>query len=282
MSSKRSEDSLQGNSVQGTGRRTDQKSSPQSSRRSQPSQPSSDELLQLVPGPYVSKRPAVSPIDTELSSVVSIWQEKAHVGRTVFDTTHARVLDLFRIDILGGRAEGRYLQWHVNDLPQLWLLLSLQPPYSESVEAYRTIPNYPLYVEIRNGGPGGEFFSRLVKDKRRVRGLFIQMFGYPNEIPCENCERLFMESDTQKYAGMRPFFGCRSLLQFKGVCGNCFYHIKDSTCTFREAKYCLLIGNPDRDLPLEERLQERWCPARYSLEGDQLREIADSVVGSAD
>ncbi|CAK7207838.1 hypothetical protein SEUCBS139899_010653 [Sporothrix eucalyptigena] len=119
----------------------------------------------------------------------------------------------------------------------------------------------PVYMERLNGGPLGSIPGSLCDDKRRLKGLFIQMYGYRNTNPCECCERGYRAhispGPVEDGIGQRPtrvmtpFFECISLPFFsKGSCGNCEALIRNRDCS-----YHLQPSNKMGPLP-------SWVPAK--------------------
>ncbi|XXG98905.1 hypothetical protein Hte_006913 [Hypoxylon texense] len=231
-----------------------------------------------VPGPFSTPTQAVAPLNSSDQSIFECWRDNRYYKEDFLPAKHEEALRFMKVSSLGGEAQGRYLRWELLDRG-IWTSLQLQSPYSNHAEAVPLDGNFPLFVEIRQGGPVGEYITRLVKDKRRARGLFVQLYGVPNEVPCRSCDKYIRESDSSKYAGMRPFFGCRSIPDtFDGICGNCYYHIKDHNCSFRETMYSGLAARDDREPPLIEELTLDNSPVLTEVEGEALVRLGREVI----
>ncbi|KAK4158828.1 hypothetical protein QBC43DRAFT_294656 [Cladorrhinum sp. PSN259] len=96
-----------------------------------------------------------------------------------------------------------------------------------------------VYVEAHNGGPWGFFIHELLLRPHRGWALFVQTYGIPNGVPCEECCSTYRRSTIADLAGegyppthvMWPFFGCVSIPGFKeGKCGNCAWGMR--TCSW--------------------------------------------------
>ncbi|OTA71521.1 hypothetical protein M434DRAFT_39199 [Hypoxylon sp. CO27-5] len=170
------------------------------------------------------------------------------------------MLRYFQFTLLGGVAARRYLRWRVTD-QAFWQAANLQQPFMHFVEGQEIEGTLQVYADLRHGHPPGRYFEMMAVDRRRVRGFMVQLYGIPNEVPCRSCEVRFRSSESADHAGMWPFFGCRSIPgEFGGICGNCYFSITDSTCSFRDPRYTHLRARADRDPPLVEDITEGNSP----------------------
>lgn len=147
-------------------------------------------------------------------------------------------------------------------------MLKPTTPYANYAQSQDKNGPLPIYVDIRQGGPTGQIMSHL-QDPRRARGLVVQAFGYPNEVPCRVCEKHFKSSESSSHAGMWPFFGCRSVPgQFGNDCGNCLFAVEQ--CSFREPRLHRLRARSDREPPIIEDVRPENSPCLKEYNGETL------------
>ncbi|CAJ2506325.1 Uu.00g004550.m01.CDS01 [Anthostomella pinea] len=165
-------------------------------------QRSLDDLVnRLVPGPYKHQRPSTfqKPVFESPNQVIDYWET----------TISPDMLSYFDIVILGGNAEGRYMQWDLK--PGFFLAAQARPGFIDTISMKGKATQSPVYVEISQGGPTGDYFVKMVADSRRVAGLAVQAYGRYNRGPCLICERRFVEGEADGKAAMWPFFECCSV-----------------------------------------------------------------------
>lgn len=138
----------------------------------------------------------------------------------------------------------------------------------------------PLYVELRHGGPFGEYLFMMLDRPARVMALAVQLTGTPNPIPCRSCIRRFQKSESNSRFRIWPFFGCRStnLLQ-SGACGNCVYSVGQPDCEYHvgNAKYAHLHTAATRKNRNED-LNERNSPRKFLIQADQMEIITRHLM----
>ncbi|KAI1370057.1 hypothetical protein F4677DRAFT_439475 [Hypoxylon crocopeplum] len=235
--------------------------------------------VDYVPGPYFGNSPAVTfPKDSE--SILECWLWENTLKGRPLSFKHRSLLDHMGFALLDGAAEGRYVRWRILDR-EFWEIASPSLPYSQFVADQELDGPLPLYADVRQGGPIGEILVQLSKDPRRVRGLIVQLYGLPNEVPCSGCEKHFRSSESKRHAGMWPFFGCRSIPgAFSGICGNCFFSVEDSRCSFRLEDHRHFRADGDRDPPLVEDLTERNSGEISDYTGAELKRMMhDQIEG---
>jgi hypothetical protein len=157
-----------------------------------------------------------------------------------------------RFHILGGKAANRYIKWKIID-HDFWryaqadsnIIVHLDKPGFKKVAPNR------LYVEIASGGPFGALLTALANKRRRMIGMFVQIYGIQNEIPCRHCEMRLIKSENGIRHSMIPFFGCVSNARFNTACGNCLIHVKAAKCEFRDNKFACLRASWGRNPSLE-------------------------------
>lgn len=171
-----------------------------------------------------------------------------------------------KIHHLGGVAGDDYLEWAIRSREgaiSLWTSLGLE---RQVVEFLRTSSdrlrnrNFPMFAEASGGMPWGSYMGALSCDARRRVGLFVQVHGSRNLVPCECCENRYLARyhhhevagpsptkrprtraatvprDTQRHV-MLPWFGCVSVPGFQnGACGNCLYHVEAEKCSFSKPR----------------------------------------------
>lgn len=178
-----------------------------------------------------------------------------------------------RFHVLHGLAQDRYLQWQI-DLDNFWQLF---PAINQDL---RHEPQHvrSVYVDAQTGGPFGETLITLVQHyevDKRLRALYIHVYGHENEVPCRECEASLKATDRGNQRGMSPFFGCRSL-SIRGVpaCSNCFFRGKSATCTFTQEKYSHFRANHQRHPPLESDIHRHNSPILHTFGPAQLDQLA--------
>ncbi|RYP11828.1 hypothetical protein DL767_011443 [Monosporascus sp. MG133] len=105
------------------------------------------------------------------------------------------------ISMVGGPASGRYMRWN-NESENFWAAANAQSNVTRRLREGVNLPSYPVFVEIFRAAPLGPFMAALSKDPRYVTGLFIQVFGAPNVVPCELCERRHRTSEVPDTTGI--------------------------------------------------------------------------------
>ncbi|CAK7207836.1 hypothetical protein SEUCBS139899_010651 [Sporothrix eucalyptigena] len=134
----------------------------------------------------------------------------------------------------------------------------------------------PVYVERINGGPIGAYAGAICADGRRLKGLFIQIYGLRNAVPCESCERMYRRyvnpGPAEKGVGQRPrhvmapFFDCISLPGYnKGVCGNCTYSIANTMCSYHPQTKMDSVPDWVASKMASDLTEARLPPRRLSL-----------------
>ncbi|EPE03032.1 hypothetical protein F503_08646 [Ophiostoma piceae UAMH 11346] len=141
-----------------------------------------------------------------------------------------------------------------HDLYLVWLFRSTadQALLWDAMHAPATVLNFfrqhraelessarPVYVEKLNGGPLGTYAGTLAASPRTIPGLFIQVYGHRNAVPCQHCEqnyRRYVRMDDHGEAiahVMTPFFECVSLPGLnKSCCGNCLFRVDATGCSY--------------------------------------------------
>ncbi|KAI0839901.1 hypothetical protein F5Y06DRAFT_295277 [Hypoxylon sp. FL0890] len=237
--------------------------------------------LDRVPGPFFTRNAAVlQPRNLAPRDIMALWSERHGFGVTRLNAKARQMIESLSISILEGRAKGRYVCWKLRSM-QFWDAAGLNSRYKPYASRMTLEKAKPVYVDLVQGGPIGEFMFHFCSDSRRVIGLFIQMFGLPNEVPCRCCVRRFRSSETDLHSGVWPFFGCRSMPGVAGwSCGMCCYSIEAHLCDFRDSKLKHFRARRRREPPLLEDLNPGNSPESMTIEGPQLLTWADRYVES--
>jgi hypothetical protein len=187
-----------------------------------------------------------------------------------------QALNCLRIGILGGVARDRYCIWEVSGRT-FWQTMQCQ---ENVVQAYnhfanRKIKERSVLVELVHGGPLGKYFYHMVKDHRRVKGLFIQAYGIENEVPCRLCERRLIGSEDGGHNGMWPYFGCRSIPGwFSGCCGNCADSVDSNRCEFTDPKFEHLLASEERrSVTTSNDINGRSAPLLIKMGPEQWKTV---------
>jgi hypothetical protein len=143
-----------------------------------------------------------------------------------------------RFHILGGKAADRYMEWEVIDY-DFWRYA--QADFNITVHldraGFKKVASNRLYVEIASGGPFSALLTALANERRRIIGMFVQMYGIQNEVPYRYCEMRLIKSKNGIRHGIISFFGCVSNARFDTACGNCLIHVEAAKCEFRDNKF---------------------------------------------
>ncbi|EPE03616.1 hypothetical protein F503_01874 [Ophiostoma piceae UAMH 11346] len=146
-------------------------------------------------------------------------------------------------------ASGGALREFRTEWAALWRHMSC---YQDAMHAPTTVLNFfrqhraelessarPVYIKKLNGGPLGTYAGTLASSPRTIPGLFIQVYGHRNAVPCQHCEqnyRRYVRTDDYGEAiahVMTPFFECVSLPGLnKGCCGNCLFRVDATGCSY--------------------------------------------------
>ncbi|ORY60674.1 uncharacterized protein BCR38DRAFT_487744 [Pseudomassariella vexata] len=189
------------------------------------------------------------------------------------DVKRLWVLTLLTIHIVTGAAKDCYVRWEITD-QKFWSVLQLQDPATSALASALAKRIKDVFVEITCGGPFDTFLVRLSNDRRRATGLFVQLYGDENEVPCRSCSKRLISSETGDHRGMWPMFGCRSIPgAFGHACGNCLAMVEGEKCTFRDDKYDHLRASSKRDPPLVSDLSSSNSPAAISFGLNALRRL---------
>ncbi|OTB10525.1 hypothetical protein K445DRAFT_27577 [Daldinia sp. EC12] len=225
----------------------------------------------MVPGPFFcNSTPVFFDQGASRRQTIEYWRTNLSI-RGVSLPLLKLLLEHLTIEFLKGAARGRYVRWRISS-NSFWVDCSIQNPYKDFAMSRGLEGSLPLYVDIREGGPTGLIIAQMAKDKRRLRGLPVQIHGLPNEVPCATCERHFRSSDSSAHAGMWPFFGCRSVPGFfDGDCGNCLSSVE--TCSLRDPRCEALRARTDREPPLIEDLTEENSRRGRRYKGRELMDL---------
>jgi len=176
---------------------------------------------------------------------------------------HRNLMDTMSIYSLKGEAAGLYYEWDFSaGLPNnpkahsFFSSLSVDDSVRFYIQSHPQLRKHlrPIYAEATGGKPFGKYIATLGKESRRLQGLFVQMFGHRNFVPCSHCENRYLhtfvrlhdsppksgfpvplrgKSKSDRVHVMVPWFECVSLPGFhNGVCGNCLYHVEGSSCSY--------------------------------------------------
>jgi hypothetical protein len=128
-----------------------------------------------------------------------------------------------------------------------------------------------LYVEIASGGPFGAFLTALANERRRMVGIFVQMYGIQNEVFCRYCEMRLIKSENGIRYGMIFFFGCVFNARFNTACGNCLIYVEAAKCEFRDDRFACLRASWGRNPPLEWEITSANSPRMETFGVNELK-----------
>ena len=194
--------------------------------------------------------------------VVTAWFSKRNPERPAdlepFGDRWRVLFDYIRVWELAGRAAGKYVKWELvlpedQDTTQkkiiqtnFWARLGLDKDAFAFWVANQDMLDQSLrsvFVEEQRGRPLGEYMGLISRDPRRLRGLFVVLYGHRNTAPCEQCENRYLSTtqdpldcpDNRVIHIMWPFMSCVSLPGYGcGACGNCLYHPGSGICTYAQ------------------------------------------------
>ncbi|ORY55259.1 uncharacterized protein BCR38DRAFT_506238 [Pseudomassariella vexata] len=213
------------------------------------------------PGGATNEKSSQVPVfPPTLEGVERRWVHQNALSNQPLNEKLKKVLSYIIIHVVKGAAKDRYVRWEITN-PKFWSALQLQDPAASALASAPKERIKDVFVEITCGGPFDIFLSRLSNDRRRVSGLFVQLYGDENEVPCRSCTKRLVGSETGGHCGMWPMFGCRSIPgAFGNACGNCVAMVEGEKCTFRDEKYDHLRASSKRDPPLVSDLSASNSP----------------------
>lgn len=204
---------------------------------------------------------------------------------------HRTLMDHMSIHRLRGEASGLYLEWNFSDLgtskvsfSQFFTELGVDSSVRLFLQSHSGFRDRlrSVYAEATGGKPYGKYIAQLGSETRRLQGLFVQMFGHRNAMPCNHCEERYLHTfvtlseDPRKAPKdtivpargnskstvvhvMVPWFECVSLPGFhNNACGNCLFFVEGHLCSFHS------------DRPYSQALDRFRASARVSMElGDR-------------
>jgi hypothetical protein len=138
-----------------------------------------------------------------------------------------------------------------------------------------------LYVEIASGGSFGAFLTALANKRRRMIGMFVQMYGIQNEVLYRYCEMRLIRSENSIRYGIIPFFGCVSNARFDTACGNCLIHVEAAKCEFRDNRFACLRASWGRNPPLEWEITSANSPRMETFGVNELKEVRAAIKKSS-
>ncbi|KAI0508935.1 hypothetical protein F5B22DRAFT_658726 [Xylaria bambusicola] len=206
------------------------------------SKPEEKKIRERVPFGQPDSSPFPALVLDGPDDVKDVWPMKEDVRAMEFSGAWRSAVGALAIDILGGKARGKYVRWRI------------QKHFFTTVSAWRETVRWakeaetknfqarPLLVELSEGAPWGNYVFQILRDKRRASALFIQLFGTQNAVPCRRCERMMREAHLKGYTGMYPFFPCRSFIPGSALGGNkssacacCSFNLTGHKCSFHNA-----------------------------------------------
>ncbi|ORY59937.1 uncharacterized protein BCR38DRAFT_476853 [Pseudomassariella vexata] len=166
-------------------------------------------LPDLPSGGLTNERPSQIPVfSSSLKDVERLWVRQNALGNQPLGGKLKKVLTLLTIHIVTGAAKDHYVRWEITD-QKFWSALQLQDPAASALASAPTERIKEVFVEITCGGPFDTFLVRLSKDRRRATGLFVQLYGDENEVPCRSCSKRLISSETGDHLAIS--FGLNAL-----------------------------------------------------------------------
>ena len=172
-----------------------------------------------------------------------------------FNLRWALLLRSFAMHDIAAPYTNTYMCWILRpNLPASDFWLHPTSSYPSIVEHWQTHRSSlerrasPIYVERSKATPFGYHAAKYSGAPRSAEGLYVQTYGVRNQVPCERCERMWLNhSNPGNLSGreveggrthvMTPFFECISIPGYSnGACGGCVFEVQSTRCTYSDIR----------------------------------------------
>ncbi|KAF7515543.1 hypothetical protein G7054_g14524 [Neopestalotiopsis clavispora] len=196
---------------------------------------------------FVKQASNIPAYPVSLRDVIHLWTSQADPKDPRRDPMIDKVFKYLVLSVCDGGARDRYLRWEITD-DEFWTCMHANSSVTNEMTSTRFKEKCrvrPLFAEINEGSPYGRILHQMTRRATRVTGLFVQMYGEDNMVPCSGCETRLRSSESQggrdgARGGMYPFFGCRSIPGFMtNQCGNCIMSVVGHECEFQHDQYAV-------------------------------------------
>ncbi|KAI2642473.1 hypothetical protein GGS21DRAFT_486292 [Xylaria nigripes] len=242
--------------------------------------PQDHEVEQQVEPPYSSRFPPREWTFNSVREIDIVWPISQDVRSSIFYSQWKELLGTMTIQVIGGIGENRYVRWVIE--PNFYLIAGASAQLKQTLLAAFKRQALPLYVEASRGGPWGEYILNLLHDRRRTEAIYVQRYGYQNHVPCECCERRYIQSDGMTdRRGLWPFSTCVGIPGYaNGACANCLFSIQGVRCTFAtkgEAGIDRLRGTRNSHAR-NSRVNPLASPVKFEISGLELQTLTGERI----